>query len=85
MVKMLDPNIEADLEAKLIAVNKADMKLHLAKLDLRDAVCDAICSMLPKDSDRDDIVKAAKTLKVFNTFDVKEKKTIVDTVWNALN
>ena len=84
MVK-LDANVEVELEAKLVAVNKADMKLHLARLELRDAVCDAICSVLPKDSDRDDIVKAAKAIKVFNTFEMKEKKAIIDSVWNTLN
>ena len=82
---MLAPNIEVELEAKLVDVNKADMKLHLARLALQDTVCDAICSMLPKDSDKDEIVKAARTIKAYNVLDLKEKKKVVDSVWQTLN
>ena len=84
-MKQIDYATEADLELKLIVVNKADMKLHLAKLELKDALCDAICSILPKDSDRDEIVKAAKTIKAYSALDLKEKKKIVDIVWQTLN
>ena len=81
----LDPAIEAELEAKYIAVNKADMKLHLARVELRNAVVDAICSILSKDSDKDEIIKAAKTIKAFNVLDLKERKAVIDLVWNTLN
>ena len=82
---MLDPEIESELESKSVAVNKANMKLHLAKVELREVVCNAICSMLPSDSDKDEIIKAAKTINAYNAFDLKEKKKIVDMVWQALN
>lgn len=81
----LDPTIEAELEAKYIAVNKADMKLHLARVELRNAVVNAICSMLPKDSDKDEIVRVTKAIKAFNALDLKERKVVIDLVWNALN
>ena len=82
---MLDPAIEAELESKLVAVYKADMKMHLAKEELRNSIRDAICDMLPKDSDKDDIIKAAKTIKAYNVLDNREKKRVVSMVWNMMN
>ena len=81
----IDPNIETELEAKLIEVNKADMKLHLAKRELESAICDAICSMLHKDADKDEVIKAARSVKAYNALEMKEKKAIVNIVWNRLN
>lgn len=84
MVK-LDSDMEKDIEAKVIEINKLDTKLHLAKLALRDAICEAICSMLPNESDRNDIAKAARMIRAYNLLDLKEKKAVVDMVWNRLN
>jgi hypothetical protein len=80
-----DPNIEANLESKLIAVSKADMKLHLAKLELRDAICDALCSALPKESEVDDIIESARSIKVYKTLDRREKNMVVKAVYERLN
>jgi hypothetical protein len=73
----IDPNIEAELEAKLIEVNKADMKLHLAKRELESSIIDAVCSLLPRDSDKDEIIKAAKTINAYRALEMKEKKAIM--------
>jgi hypothetical protein len=81
----LDTNTEANLEAKYIAVNKADMKLHLAKLELRDAVCEALCSILPKDAEMDEIIRTARTIVVYQRMDKNDKKKIVKLVYERLN
>ena len=84
MIK-LDSKTEAELEAKLIEINKLDMKLHVARRDLMDSVCDALFEMLPRESEVDDVIKAAKSLKVFKTFDNADKKKIIKIVHDRLN
>lgn len=80
-----DPQVENDIESKLVAVNKADMKLHLAKLELRDVICEALCSVLPRYAEIDDILDAARELRVYKILNKQERNAIVKIVYEQLN
>ena len=81
----LDANLEANLEAKYIAVNKADMKLHLAKRELCDAVCDALLSILPKEVEKDEILETAREIAIYRRLDKSDKNKVVKSVYEQLN
>lgn len=84
MIKF-DPDIDTNLESKLVAVNKADMKLHLAKIELRDSICDALCSVLSKDAEIDEILDAVRSVNICRRMNKQEKGMIAKIVYERLN
>ena len=84
MVK-LDAKTEAALEAKVVEINKFDMRLHVAKRELLNMICDALCQMLPSESEPEAIAKAAKSIKAYKVLDSFDKKKVVKLVYERLN
>jgi hypothetical protein len=81
----LDPKVEAAIEAKVVEINKLDMKLHVAKRELFTMICDALCYVLPKESEVDEISKAARSIKAYKLLDSFDKRKVIKLVYCGLN
>jgi hypothetical protein len=81
----LDPKTKAELEAKVIEINKFDMRLHVAKRELFTMICDALCAILPKESEVDEISKAARSIKAYKLLDSFDKRKVIKLVYYRLN